>query len=55
MKRGPNGTAETVRLLRLPEELAQAITAAAHSRGLSASEWMRQVLTRAVRREGRAQ
>jgi len=50
MKRGPNGTAEKGRLIVLSLQLDAAITAAAHARGLSASEWIRQVLARAVKR-----
>jgi predicted HicB family RNase H-like nuclease len=51
MKRGPDGTSEKRRVISLTFELDSAITAAAHSRGLSASEWIRQVLARAVARD----
>lgn len=53
MKRGPNGTAEKARVILMPLELDAAITASAHGRGLSVAEWIRQVLTRAVKRDER--
>jgi predicted HicB family RNase H-like nuclease len=53
VKRGPNGTDEKAVLIRVPLELDAAITAAAHARGLSVAEWIRQVLARAVKREAK--
>lgn len=53
MKRGPNGTAETRRLILLPRELDEAITASAHKRGLAVAEWIRRVLARAAARDTR--
>jgi hypothetical protein len=50
MKRGPNGTAEKARLLLLPVDLDNAIVAAATKRRMTAAEWIRQVLARAVKR-----
>lgn len=53
MKRGADGTAEKSRLILLSLELDEAITRSAHKRGLAVAEWIRQVLTRAAKRDER--
>lgn len=52
LKRGENGTAEKGRLILMTEEMDAALIEAAKRRGLTVATWIREVLGRALKREG---